>query len=945
MGGGRVFGWAAVMLVACGTREIPRIAPATATAPPARPGPGERLVGGSLFGTDVYGLTDGSRLTPDVAPGARLFGLDPHLAAAPAFRAGGAVATALSPDGVTLLVLTSGFNRLYDEAGEPVDAASGEYVFVYDVSGGAPRETQVVGVPNSFGGLAFAPDGSRFYVSGGPDDVVHDMARVGPGDRWEEILPPIPLGHLGGKGLGGLGDREGPFAAGLASSQWGTRLVVVQHENDAVTLVNLPDRKRWVEVPLTARGAAGGEFPRAVVVLGELRAYVASQRDHELVEVNLVEAAVGRRIPVGAQPTAMVANRTGTRLFVADADSDAVSVVDVAAGREIARIPTTAPPDAIPSRLARLRGSNPNALALAPDERTLYVTNGGNSTLAVIALDATGSAGRVTGLVPTGFYPNAVSVSRDGRWLYVANGRSVPGLNPRGPWSNVVLASKHPYSHNGGNAHALQLEQGGLLAFPTPGEADLARLTRQAIANDFPADLGRVPPVFQRLRDRVKHVVFVVAENRTYDQVLGDLPGADGDPTLVHWGQRITPNHHALSRTFVTLDRFFATGDVSGDGWQWTMGGRSTDVAEKAIPVEYANRGEHTYDWEGVNRGINVGLASDAERLAANGYTPPGELPGAIDVAAPDELLWEAAQAAGRSVRVYGVFCDLTRYGLGESDPSRLPLLHMPAESGTRVAFPARASLAAVEDLFYRGFDMRFPDTWRVAEWRRELAGYVAAGELPALSLVRLPADHLGSFAEAIDGVNTPDAQLADHDWAVGSLVEALSRTPFWESTVVVVVEDDAQNGSDHVNSHRTLALLAGGHVRRGAVVHTPYTTPSLLKTIELLLGLPPLGQHDAEAPAMEDVFDDHADASPYDAIVPDVLRSTRLPLPPPKPGEHAELPRHDAAWWAAATAGFDFDHVDAAPATAMNRVLYCGLVDDRGCATASPVMASVEEE
>jgi hypothetical protein len=442
----------------------------------------------------------------------------------------------------------------------------------------------------------------------------------------------------------------------------------------------------------------------------------------------------------------------------------------------------------------------------------------------------------------------------------------------------------------------------------------------------------------------VKHVVFIVAENRTYDQVLGDLPGGDGEPHLVHWGRRITPNQHALAETFVTLDRFFAPGDVSGDGWQWTMGGRSTDVAEKAIPIEYADRGHHTYDWEGLNRGINVGLATDAERLAANRYTPPGELPGTSDVAAPDVLLWEAALAAGLSTRVYGVWCDLTRYTLGDSDPWKLPLLHMPFATQTRVAFPARPSLTAIEDPYFRGFDMRFADTWRVAEWRRELDGYVARGELPSLSIVRLPADHLGSFALAGDGVDTPDTQMADHDWAVGMLVEALSRTLFWESTVVVLVEDDAQNGSDHVNAHRTVALVAGGHVRHKAVVHTPYTTASLLRTVELLLGIPPLSQHDAEAPAMEDVFSNTIDVTPYEARVPDVLRSTQLPLPPPRPGEHAEMPRHDAAWWAAATAGFDFDHTDAAPADAMNRVLACGLVDDRGCAMPAPVMASVTE-
>ncbi|HEY8089779.1 MAG TPA: alkaline phosphatase family protein, partial [Polyangiaceae bacterium] len=384
---------------------------------------------------------------------------------------------------------------------------------------------------------------------------------------------------------------------------------------------------------------------------------------------------------------------------------------------------------------------------------------------------------------------------------------------------------------------------------------------------------------------------------------------------------------------------------VSGDGWQWTMGGRSTDVAEKAIPVEYAHRGEHTYDWEGLNRGINVGLATDAERLAANPYTPLGQLAGTVDVAAPDVLLWEAALAAGRTARVYGVFCDLTRYGFAESDPAHIPELRLPFSTRTRVAFPARASLEGILDPYFRGFDMRMPDTWREAEWKRELDGYVARGNLPALSIVRLPGDHFGEFAEALDGVDTPDTQMAAHDWALGSLVEALSRSPYWGSTVVFVVEDDAQNGSDHVSSHRTVALVAGGLVRRGAIVHTPYSTTSMLRTIELLLGVPPLGQHDAEAEPMVDVFGEQPDTTPFEAVVPDVLRSTRLPLPPPLPGERAAAPRHDAGWWAAATAGFDLEHVDAAPAEAMNRVLYCGTIDDRGCATEAPEVARADDE
>jgi YVTN family beta-propeller protein len=891
-------------------------------------------------------LPDGSVLTPDAAPGALLLELDPHLESAPEFRAGGAVATALSPDGATLLLLTSGYNRVFDRTGARIEAASGEYVFVYDVRGGAPRQTQVVRIPNSFGGLAFVGDGSRFYASGGADDDVHEVARRPDTGLWEEVGPPIALGHLRERGLGGLGLKEGPFPAGLAVTPSGVRLVVAEHENDAVTLVDLAARRSLRDVTLVPRTGRGGEFPRAVAVVGEGRAFVTSQRDAEVVEVDLAAGAALRRIAVGGQSAAVVANRAGTRLYVSDAGSDAVSIVDVAGGREIARIPTAAPPGTLPAGVPRLLGSNPNGVALAPDERTLYVTNGGNSTLAVVALDDGGRAGRVTGLIPTGYYPSAVSVSRDGRWLYVAHARSVPVANPHGPWSDDGMARVDPYSTGPGGEHALQLEHGGLLAFPVPGEADLARLTQQAIANDFGADPARVPPGIERARRLVKHVVLVIGENRTYDQLLGDLPGADGDPALVHWGERITPNHHALARAFVALDRFFAPGDVSGDGWQWTMGARTTDVAEKAIPIRYAGRGEHTYDWEGLNRGINVGLGTDDARLRFNAYSPRGELPDAVDVAAPDAMLWDAALAAGRSVRVYGVFCDLTRYGYSDADPMHVPRERMPWVNALRVAFPARASLQDLVDPFYRGFDMRFPDTWRLAEWQRELDGYVARGDLPALSIVRLPADHLGSFGEGLDGVDTPDTQMADHDWAVGRVVEALSRTPFWESTVVFVVEDDAQNGSDHVNAHRTVALVAGPLVRRGAVVHAPYTTNGMLRTIELLLGLAPLGQHDAEAAAMEDVLADAPDARPYEAIVPDVLRSTKLPLPPPKPGEHAEQPRHDAAWWAAATAGFDFDHVDSAPADAMNRALYCGLVDDRGCATGvTAALSSVRGE
>ena len=947
----RMLGWGigAGILVACGATP-----PASAPLPlvgrvPLDLPAGAVARGASLFGTDVVGLPTGATITPDAAPGASVYELDPHFVNAPALRAGNAVATALSPDGKTLAVLTSGFNRTFDAAGRRVEPGSSEYVFFYDVSGSAPREVAVATVPNSFGGIVFAPSGDRLYVSGGPDDVVYVLARD-PAGAFARAGEPIGLGHGSGLGIG-----QSPYAAGLALTRSGARLVVTNHENDTLTIVDTASRAPVGEVRLApGAGQAGGEFPAGVITIGETRAFVACQRDREVVEVDLAAAKVARRYRVGGQPTKLVANRAGDRVYVANANSDTVSVLDPTAGRVLFEIPTASGPFA-PGAVGALRGSNPNSVALSPDERTLYVTNGGNNTLAVIALDDGG--GRVTGLVPTGFYPNAVSVSRRGDRLFVAHGKSPTGPNPGGPWSNQTTGFQS-VDPGRGNQYAPQLTRGGMISLPVPAPDVLRKLTAQSLLNNrFVAAGDGAASIFGELLGRVKHVIYVIGENRTYDQVLGDLAGADGDPRLVMWGEAITPNQHQLAKTFVTLDRFFDAGGVSGDGWQWTTSGRTTDVAEKAIPVEYANRGRHTYDWEGGNRGINVGLAALDQRIAWNPKTPndPDLLPGTADVGAVDGpaeggrgFLWDAAFAAGRSVRNYGVFCEDYRYGLPASDPAKVPPIPMPAQTETRVAFPTRSSLVAVTDPYFRGFDMTFADYWRYKEWEREFDGFVKKGELPALELVRLPHDHFGLFDMAEDGVSTPDQQIADHDYALGMLVEKVSRSPFWESTVIVMLEDDAQNGADHVDAHRSFVFFAGGHVRRGgAVVSTPYMTPSVLRTIELLLGLAPLGQPDAYARAMAEIFDTHADTTPVPAIVPAVLRSTRLPLPPAAtpPPEAATRPRGDAASWALAMRGMDFRREDSLPVELFNRQLACGLgVAVAGCASEKRPVATRAE-
>ena len=902
--------------------------------------PGAMLRGASLFGTDVVGLPDGLVMTPDATPGSALYDLDPHLESLAGFRAGNAVATALSPDGTTLLVLTSGYNRTFDRAGGKADPGSSEYVFVYDVTAGTPHETQVLSVPNTFGGISFEPAGARFYVSGGSDDVLH-MYAADAAHRWHEDGAPIALGHLDARGYGGLGLKVSPYAAGVGVSASGALVVVANHENDSVSVIDARGRRVLGDVTLSpGDGAPGGEFPSAVLIVGDRRAYVTCQRDREVVVVDPATRAVVQRIRVGGQPTKIVASHDDARLYVANANSDTVSVIDTASGKVTGELATASPDGAAYGGLRGARGSNPNALALTADDRRLFVTNGGNNTVAVVDLAEGGVRGEVVGLIPTGFYPNAITLSRDGLHAFVASGKSPTGANRFGPWSDAERARTRPYTPGIGNQFSLQLTHGGLLAFPVPAADVLAKLTRQSIRNNR-AVVAPTPAIFDALRGKVKHVIYVISENRSYDQILGDLAGADGDPSLVHWGAKITPNQHALAHGFVALDRFFDSGGVSGDGWQWTVGGHTTDVAEKAIPVEYADRGHHSYDWEGTNRNINVGRATLTERLAWNPSTPPSRdlLPGTADVGGVDGpadggrgLLWDAAMSAGLSFRNYGCFVDDWRYGLPKGDPARIPPLPHPVDTRTRVAFPTRASLAATTDPYYRGFDMAFADYWREAEWAREFDTYVATGALPSLETIRLPHDHFGRFDSAEDGLTTPDTQMADHDYALGLIVEKVSHSPFWESTIVIALEDDAQNGSDHVDAHRSLVLFAGGHVRRGAVVSTSYTTVSVLRTLELLLGMPPLGQQDGGARPMADVLTTIVDTTPYTAIVPGVLRSSSLPLPAPLVGEIAAAPRGTTERWVAATRGFDFSHEDAVPAEELNRVLGCGLAIPRAC-------------
>ena len=893
------------LILACGGSALNAVPPLGGPIPVAPSPIVSMLTIPFVVRSQAIHLATGDDVTPDAAPGSVVLPLVES-------GASDGFAASLATGGTTLALLTSGYNR-GNRGPRP------EHVYLFDVAGGAPVQRQVLAVPNAFWGLAY--DGDALWVSGGSDDAVV---------RFDGATPSTTkLGHEKGLGLG-----QGPYAAGLAP--WDGGVVVANHQNDSISIVK--DGRIVAEIDLRPADAKpGGDYPAGVATFGD-RAYVTCQRSGELVEIALDERKVRRRLVVGAQPTKMVLSRDGGTIFVANAGSDDVAVVDRGAFAVRERIDVF--PEAWLPRAAR-HGANPNALALSADEKRMFVSEGGLNAVAIVEF---GPTARVVGFVPTGFYPNDVATRGD--FVYVAYGKSATGPNVGGPRSDHPPAG----APVGIDAFSLSLLRGGLHAFPRPEGAVLAALTKQVLVN---AHLDAPPPaapIFEKLRGKVKHVVFVVGENRTYDQVLGDVAGADGDPSLVHWGQAIAPNQHALAREYVTMDRFFASGGVSGDGWQWTVAGRTTDPTEKELPLMYAGRGKHSYDWEGSNRGINVGLATLGQRRTWNPKTPNDArlLPGVMDVAAPRQdvpFLWDAARAAGLTLRNYGFFAEDVRYDAGEKDPAFVPLLRDPAKTKTRVAFPTAPGLLDATDPYFRGFDMKFPDSWRVDEWMRELRDQRKTGAFPALTMIRLPHDHFGSFKSAVAGVDTPDTQMADHDWALGRIVEAIGASPFWDDTVIVVVEDDAQDGADHVDSHRSLLFFAGGHVARGAVVHTSYATPNVLRTVEVLLGLPPLGRNDAVAAPIAEVFTEDAAPLTFHAVVPDVLRTTKLELPPPPKGAVAMRPRGTAAEWDARTAGMDFSDEDRLDAAAFNEALYCGLVSAVGCTSANVMTAERDDD
>jgi YVTN family beta-propeller protein len=854
-------------------------------------------------------MPSGQLITPLAASGATFSKLNPGLKDFHGYTVGQAVKTALSPDGNTLLVLTSGYNRLNDAKGIRIQADSNEYVFVFDVTGGALQQKQVLQVPNTFLGLAFAPDSKRFFVSGGVDDDVHVFAETD--GEWAESGAPIPLGHPSGKGY-----HQRAMVANLAVTANGKFLVAANIGSHSISVIDLGQMAKVAELNLRTSavaagapadngvhtaaengavssgdetsGAAHGQSPYGVAIKGNTTAYVSSQSDREIEIINLADPRAPRltaRIPVPGNPTDLLLNHAQTKLYVSADNSDTVSVIDTHTNRVIDTIRTTAPSGVL--RRATLPGAAPNGLALSPDEHTLYVTNGGMNAIAVISL-APGQPHRVKGLIPTGWYPQSITLSRDGKTIYDVNSKSDPGPNPT---FEGVDPSPKPVPSQEANQYILQLEKAGLQAIPVPKPRELPWLTKRVAKNDF---LNTVPNphdefVMAELRKHIKHVIYIVKENRTYDQVLGDLDRGNGDPNLAEFGQEITPNQHKLAQQFVDLDNTLCSGEVSGNGWPWSTAARETDFNVKTVPLSYAGRGSPPGD----------AAADGPDGQQGQGY------------------IWDSALRHHLTIR---------NYGFETRIPNGTHVVSDPYATRTVVAIPVWPHLVGKTDPYFWSFDNRFPDFRRELEWEREFDQYVANHDLPDLEFVRFMHDHEGNFKSAIDGINTPERQTADNDHAVGKLIEKVAHSPYASSTLIFIIEDDAQDGADHVDAHRTIAFVVGPYVKHGAVIHERYTTVNMVRTIEDVLGLGHLNLNDEYQRPMTAVFDLKQRSWNYTAITPAPIATelaAALGKPAPDVSFHVA---HPAAYWARQTRGFDWSKEDRVPAVLFNQILWKGL-------------------
>ena len=723
---------------------------------------------------------------------------------------------ALHPGGQYAAVLHSGYGQ--------------HEIIVVALPGG--KSVCRVPLEESFYGLTFCDEGRKLLCSGAGNEVIYRFDfKAGYLSAREEIRlrPAAQRGVVGGLAV----SRDGRLAC--AANVWGHSVSLVDLRNGGVTDIALgtnaaPARPAGLapahdedEAAITKRAEAvleddqsGNPFPYGCALdEAAQRLYVSCWAQARVAVIDLKTRQLAGYWPAEPHPNEMALARDGHYLLVANANHNTVSVLETSSGRVIETLAAELLPASPP-------GSTPNSLALSPDEKLLFVANANINAVAVFDFSQPGRS-RSLGFIPVGWYPTSVRVTPDGRRLLVANGKGIiskanrhgpqPGREAPGTVREYIAGLMQgtlelidlPASREALETRMKQHTARALQCLPpvAPGapDADLA-------GHPIPRQPGGASPI--------QYVLYILKENRTYDQVLGDLERGNGDPSLCLFPESVTPNHHALAREFVLLDNFYVESEVSADGHEWSVGAYATDFVEKTWPLSYGHnaRKKFPYPSEG-----NLNIASPA-----GGY------------------LWDRAREAGVTYRSYGEF----------------------VRNGKTTNAPCTSKVAALKDHFdpwYRSFDMDYLDALRADRFIAELKRFEREGDMPRLQIVRLPNDHTSGTAV---GKPTPTAQVADNDLALGRIVEAVSHSRFWPRLAIFVVEDDAQNGPDHVDAHRTIAFVISPYVKRRTTDSTLYSTTSMLRTMELILGLKPMSQFDAAARPMFNSFQARPDSTPY---------------------------------------------------------------------------------
>jgi YVTN family beta-propeller protein len=743
------------------------------------------------------------------------------------------MSTALSPDGRYLLVLNGGYNP--------------PSISVLETATG--REIHRVRVADGWLGLTFSPKGDRVYLGGGSRAAVFEFSFANGAlepTRTFTVVPPDKRTHV-------------DFIGDVALTPDGRLIYAADLYHDSVVVIN-PQSGMLIDHVKT------GRRPYRILFHPDGKSFfVTSWTDGSVGHYDTASGNQLANVRLGPHPTDMVwaagkseASEGDTpwiaRLFIAASNTNSVYTLGVSEGNELRLIETinTAMTPRQPA------GMTPSALAIGRQGKHLYVVCSDANVVAVV--DISEERSHVEGFIPTGWYPTAVRTLPNGT-LVVLNGRGLGSHpNPHGP-----NPTRRPEAGHHGSTGAVEYVgriQTGTASFIDPFTGgQLEAYTKTAMANSAYRDEKlETPNPFPP----IEHVIYIVKENRSYDQVLGDMREGNGDPSLVLFGEKVTPNEHKLARQFVLLDNFYVNGDVSADGHSWSTAAIGTDYIQKMWPNSYANRRD-TYDYE---------------------EQEPTAVP-------PAGYLWSNAAEAEISMRNYGYMAQNRAQA---------------AADGTQIELVRDPALKSVTNLHYRDFDLQYPDVERMKVFLADLAEFEKSGTMPRLMFMRLGNDHTSGTQ---GGKLTPIAMNADNDYALGMLVEAVSKSRFWPSTLICVLEDDAQNGPDHVDSHRSPAFLISPFVRHKAVDSSMYNTASMLRTMELILGLRPMTQFDAAARPMSAAFQAAADPAPYQAEKPRVPLDERNPL-------------HSAT--AERSSRLDFSEEDRADADELNDILWLAI-------------------